>query len=432
MEDVPQSRYRLLLDMSRKISGTLDLSAVLSHLLESLRTAVAYDAAGIFVLNRSVPLSASPGADVIAGVARVGFEVPRLADPMLRFGKGITGHVIQTGEVLLAPDVRSDPRYVNGRDATLSEVAVPIISNGEVIGALNLESDRLDAFSADDVELLEFFASAAALAIEKALLHRQVVEKERLEQQLRVARDVQSSLLPAASPELWGYEFAALNLPSWTVGGDYYDYLPLPDGRLGVVIADVSGKGVPAALIMATFRAALRTEARSGRPIPEVARAVNRTLLESPGLSRFVTAVYGVLEPSAGTFDYVNCGHNPPVLVRAAGDRQSLESGGPALGILADGAFEAGTIAIDPGDTLALYTDGVVEPADERDEEFGASRLEGVLLDSRRLPASRMVDSVVQATRLFSGREEYDDDFTLVIVRRLANGRPATLAARAS
>jgi len=280
----------------------------------------------------------------------------------------------------------------------------------------------LGTFSADDVELLEFFASAAALAIEKALLHRQVVEKDRLEQQLRVARDVQSSLLPAASPELRGYEFAALNLPSSTVGGDYYDYLPLPDGRLGVVIADVSGKGVPAALIMATFRAALRTEARSGRQIPEVARAVNRTLLESPGLSRFVTAVYGVLEPSAGTFDYVNCGHNPPMLLRTAGAPGSLETGGPALGILPDGAFEAGRIAIDPGDTLALYTDGVVEPADAHDVEFGAARLEGVLLDSRRLPASRMVDSVVEATRLFSGREHYDDDFTLVVVKRLANG----------
>lgn len=418
-----QARYRLLLEMSRKISGTLDLPSVLSHLLESLHLAVAYDAAGIFVLNRNVPLGTPREGDLIAGVARVGFETPRLDDPMLRFGKGIIGHVIGTGEVLLAPDVRKEPHYVNGRDSTLSEVAVPIISNGEVIGALNLESDRLDAFDARDVELLEFFASAAALAIEKALLHRQVVEKERLDQQLRVARDVQSSLLPAASPDLRGYDFAAVNLPSWAVGGDYYDYLQLPDGRLGVVIADVSGKGVPAALIMATFRAALRAEARRGPEIPEVARAVNRILLESPGLARFVTAVYGVLEPAAGRFDYVNCGHNPPMLLQAEGGRESLETGGPALGILAECAFEAGRVALGPGDALVLYTDGVVEPEDETEAEFGTGRLEATLRESRALPAGRMVDSVVEATRLFSGRQRYEDDFTLVVVKRLLNGR---------
>jgi sigma-B regulation protein RsbU (phosphoserine phosphatase) len=250
-----------------------------------------------------------------------------------------------------------------------------------------------------------------------------VLEKERLDQQLRVARDVQSSLLPAASPELRGYEFAAVNLPSWAVGGDYYDYLPLPDGRLGVVIADVSGKGVPAALIMATFRAALRAEASRGLRIPEIAGAVNRILLESPGLARFVTAVYGVLEPLAGRFDYVNCGHNAPMLLHAQGGRESLETGGPALGILSDGAFESASVAIAPGDALVLYTDGVVEPEDEQETEFGTDRLEAILRESRVLPAARMVDSVLEATRLFSGRQRYEDDFTLVVVKRLLNGR---------
>jgi len=416
------SRYRLLLDMSRKISGTLDLPEVLSHLLESLGSAVAYDAAGIFVLNRSVPLTDSPAVDVIAGVARVGFDLPRQVDPMLRFGKGITGHVIRTGKLVISPDVRRDPHYVPGRATTLSELAVPVISNGEVIGALNLESDRLDAFAPADVELVEFFASAAALAIEKALLHRQVVEKERLEQQLRMARDVQASLLPTTAPRLRGYEFAAVNLPSWTVGGDYYDYLPLPDDRLGVVIADVSGKGVPAALIMATFRAVLRTEARRRSEISSVAGAVNRILLESGGAARFVTAVYGVLDAPRGGFEYVNCGHNPPMLLSSRGGARSLQVGGPALGILEDGGFETGRVELVPGDTLALYTDGVVEPENADEKEFGTEGLGAALREAAELPAGKMIDSVVDATRRFSGRDRYDDDFTLVLVKRLRNG----------
>jgi hypothetical protein len=221
---------------------------------------------------------------------------------MLRSGKGIIGHVVHTGEVVSAPDVRLDPRYVAGRQETRSELAVPIVSEAGVIGCLNVESDRLSAFSPADAELLQFFASAAALSIQKALLHRQVLEKQRIEAQLKVAHEVQSGLLPGAPPELPGYDIAAVNLPTWAIGGDYYDYVPLDGGRLGVVIADVSGKGIPAALIMATFRAALRTEIRRHAEMPEVAAQLNRVVLESRDASRFVTAVCGVLDVASGRF----------------------------------------------------------------------------------------------------------------------------------
>jgi sigma-B regulation protein RsbU (phosphoserine phosphatase) len=413
-----QLRYRLLLDLTRRVSRTLDLQETLADLLNALRTAVPYDAAGVFVLNRSVSSLGASGSNLIAGMAQVGFDVPRADDPMLRWGQGIVGHVIRTGETVLAPDVASDPRYIEGRPATRSELAVPIVGPAGVLGALNLESDRAGAFTPSDAELLEFFASAAALSIEKALLHRELMQKQWMEGQLRLAREVQAGLLPRMPPVVPGYEMAATNLPTWTIGGDYYDWVPLDGGRLGLVVADVSGKGIPAALIMATFRAAVRAELRAGTPMVAAAESVNRVLLESQGGSRFVTAVCGVLEPGTGRLDYVNCGHNPPLLVHAGGGHEPLDRGGPALGLGLGGGFDSGSVALAPGDLLALYTDGVVEPADARGEEYGPDRLLRVLSESASRPAGDVVLAVVDATRRFSRRESYDDDFTLAVVKR--------------
>jgi sigma-B regulation protein RsbU (phosphoserine phosphatase) len=356
---------------------------------------------------------------MIAGMATVGFDdTPRDEDPMLRRGEGIIGHVIATGQTVIAPDVRLNPYYVQGKGSTLSEIAVPIVSGGTVIGALNLESDTLDAFSDADVEYLEFFAVAAAISIEKAVVHREMLEKHRIEQQLRIAKDVQLALLPAASPALDGYDIAGTNVPTWEIGGDYFDYLPQPDGRLGVTIADVSGKGVAAALIMATFRAALRAQRVRHMTLDAIAGRLNRILLDSMDRSRFVTAFYGLLEPRTGEFGFTNCGHNPPLLLRAGGTRDLLASGGPALGMWHGATFEPGAAAVLPGDTLVLYTDGVVEVMSPSGEMFGVDRLEDVIRRRRTDSARDLVDAVVEETRAFAGRRGYEDDFTLVILRR--------------
>jgi len=415
----PEAKYRLLLKLSQEIGRSLDLQEVLVYLLETVRSAVAYDAAGIFVLNRSVRLGQESGGRLIAGMAVVGFDdTPRDEDPMLRRGEGIIGHVIATGQTVIAPDVRLDPHYVQGRVGTLSEIAVPIVSGGAVIGALNLESSTLDAFSEADVEYLEFFAVAAAISIEKAVVHRELIEKQRIEQQLHIAKQVQSALLPAADPIVQGYDIAGTNVPTWEIGGDYFDYLPQPDGRLGIAVADVSGKGVPAALIMATFRAALRAQRVRGLELDGIADRLNRILLESTDASRFVTAFYGLLDPPSGEFAFANCGHNPPILLRGAGPRETLPSGGPALGMWREARFAPGSVALRPGDILVLYTDGVIEAMNASGEMFGVDRLERVIASRRHDAARDLVGAVVDATRAFAGRSTYEDDFTLVVVKR--------------
>jgi sigma-B regulation protein RsbU (phosphoserine phosphatase) len=182
-------------------------------------------------------------------------------------------------------------------------------------------------------------------------------------------------------------------------------------------IADVSGKGVPAALIMATFRAALRTQVRIDHDLPHVMQAVNRLLLESIGQTAFVTAVYGVLAPYNGTFTYSNCGHNPPLLLNPKAEVKRLGCGGPSLGVFHDAQFDAEAVHFDPGDMLVLYTDGVIEVMDEKDQEFGEERLERILRDSTHLSAEEIIRAVVDQTRAFAGHESYRDDFTIVVIR---------------
>jgi sigma-B regulation protein RsbU (phosphoserine phosphatase) len=415
-----EENYRLLLELSQRIGPTFDLEEILRHLLDSVRRALDYDAAGVFVLSHAVRPTIGRADRMIAAMAAVGFDPdPNREDPMLRSGQGIIGHVIRTGESVTAPDVRLDPRYVAGRASTLSEAAVPVWSGGRVIGALNVESDRLAAYSADDARRLASFAAAAAVFIDKAILHRQVLQKERLDHQMALAREVQASLLPSIPPPVPGYDIAGINLPTMEIGGDYFDYIPLGKDRLGLVVADVSGKGVPAALIMATFRAALRTELKRDRPIGEVVESVNRLLIDSMDTSRYVTAVYGILEPATGRFTYVNCGQTPPLLLKARGALVRLDRGGPALGMPVGGHRETATVHLEAGDVLALFTDGVVEVFAESGDEFGIDRLETVLREAGPSGAGHVIRAVVDATRSYAGRVTYDDDFTLAIVRKL-------------
>jgi sigma-B regulation protein RsbU (phosphoserine phosphatase) len=230
---------------------------------------------------------------------------------------------------------------------------------------------------------------------------------------------VQSGLLPGGPPRLAGYDVAAVNLPTHAIGGDYYDYVPLDAGRLALVVADVSGKGVPAALLMASFRAALRTEIRRQSDLRALARELNHAVLEFRDAARFVTAVCCVLDAATGELRYVNCGHNPPLVLRQGGSRETLGHGGSALGLDPDERFESGLVTLEPGDGLVLYTDGVVEPADVGNAEFGVERLEAAVRGARGRPASEALDAVIAATRAFSGRAGYEDDFTLVVLHRL-------------
>ena len=444
-----EERCALVLEIARRSRGTLDLGQLFDRLLDAAGSVVDYDAAGIFALNEVLTPPGAPLVGKIAAVARRGYEErPAASDRMLSAGEGLVGRAIRTGRSVLVRDVRSDPHYVVGRLETLSEVVVPILFEGRGIAALDVESDRLAAFDEADLEGLEFFAEVAGMAIEKAMLHRRLVDLEQVGAQVRLAREVQLGLLPRSAPDLPGWEIAGLCRPSLELGGDLYDHFALaalpPAGaarirRHGVVIGDVAGKGVPAALIMATFRALLRArreleDGAAGGPAATVA-AVSRLLRESTATRAFVTCCYAALDPASGEIVYASCGHPPGLIARAGGgaDAQTaapdrwpalgeLENCGPALGAFEHETFVERRVTLDPGDCLLLFTDGLTEALNPAGEAFGSERVRAALVEltgRREISAVRLADELVHRVIAFVASERLADDLTLVVLRRL-------------
>src|SRR6478672_3499275 len=278
-------KLRLLLDITKTISRSLDLDEVLNLVMDTLDSLIPYDAAGIYLVKCSAPLVEWDGAldetCVFHTQAVRGYDIDDLQELHLKMGEGLIGHVAVTGKPYVSHDVGQDHRYINARPRTQSEMVAPIISNEEVIGVFDLESDELDLYTNDDLEVLMLLASQVAIIIEKVMLHEQLIEKQRLQGQLEVARQVQLQLLPARDPQIEGFDISAYNFPTEEVSGDYYDWVRVFDDQLGIVIADVSGKGVPAALLMAFLRASLRAATHIGYA-PHISMSkVNYLLWES-------------------------------------------------------------------------------------------------------------------------------------------------------
>jgi sigma-B regulation protein RsbU (phosphoserine phosphatase) len=406
-----ETKFRLLLDITRTISRSLDLDETLSLIIDSVKSFVPYDSAAIYVLETN-------GRDrrIRATVYR-GYDEASM-ERLLRLGEGFVGWVVQSGGAIVIPDVRNDQRYISSDPLTMSEIVVPIIANNRIIGALNLESRTLDAYKAADLEVLTLFASAAAISIEKAILHQERLEKRRLESELAIARQVQRSLLPDRAPTVEGFDIAGLTVPNEAVGGDYYDFIPFPNHQLGIAIADVSGKGVPAALIMATFRACLRAQVRNDFSIRVILRKVNYLLWESLDSSQYVTAIYGVLDPASRRFSYGDAGHNPALLIHADGTYEELSCGNTVLGLFEDRKYIECYCILQPGDIIVLYTDGLTE-AGQDGEEFGLARLIETVQRQREAPAQELARAIYDAARTFASPAPLGDDLTVVVIKAL-------------
>src|SRR5438309_11731547 len=372
-------KLRMLLDITKKISRSIDLTEVLDLVMETLDSLIPYDAAGIYLVKCSRPFTEWDGdfdeTCVFHTEAVRGYDIADLEELRLKMGEGLIGHVALSGKPFISPDVRKEPRYINARAHTRSEMVAPIISNNEVIGVFDLESDELNAYSKDDLDVLMLLASQVAIIIEKVMLHDQLVEKKRLETQLEVARQVQLELLPAKDPELASFDISAYNFPTEEVSGDYYDWVRIYDDQIGIVIADVSGKGVPAALLMAFLRASLRAATHIGYA-PHISMSkVNYLLWESIERNQFVTGFYGILDATNRTLSYSNAGHVPALLMNADGTARYEERGGVPLGMFRDTRYYEYFQTIEPGEVFVLYTDGVTEEMNSTDEEYGRDRL---------------------------------------------------------
>jgi phosphoserine phosphatase RsbU/P len=410
--------FELLRNLAVLLAKAVDEDEVLSAILEGMQEAIPYDAAGIFIIGGDEEEDETSETSILAHVVK-GYHIRRKSKLQQKVDEGILGWVVRNGQSQNVEDVLKDPRYIVSRESTRSELAVPITLKNKVIGCMNVESDCVAAFSQGSERLLEHLATLAAIALDQAQMHRELVISESMERELEIAREIQLKLLPSDPPITEKIDIAGLNVPSSGVGGDYYDYISLTKNDLGIVIADVAGKGVPAGLVMAGFRAALRGRVDKVYSISHVMSEINQFLYESTGSERFVTAFYGVLDQTRSQLTYINAGHNPPMIIHADGRTEWLDAGGPLLGVLDKAEYQLGTAIIEPGAILVLYTDGIVEAGGERGEEFGENRIEELVRTLAERPAAEIARTLEREAVKFNRSRKNLDDRTVIVVKCL-------------
>jgi len=331
----------------------------------------------------------------------------------LKIGKeGMVGYVAATGQMRYAPDVRKDPYYIGCEEATLSEVAIPLHVDGKLVGVFTASHPELDAFPSEQLRLLQALCSDVAVAVHNARRFQQEQHRRKeMSREAHEARAIQQALLPKTSPYMPGFAVTGLSVPAGAVGGDWYDFIPLDQGRWGIVLADVSGKGTAAALLMSATRGMLRSLAEASCTPGEVLSKLNRLLVEDFPAGRFVTMIYGVLDPVNRVLTFANAGHLRPLLVGDGSARFLDTDQGIPLG-LAAGEFSETEVEIPQGSRLVFYSDGITEAANPQDEEYGPQRLEDHV---RQREAS--VESIVDDVRAFADGVGLRDDATVILVR---------------
>lgn len=318
-------------------------------------------------------------------------------------------------------EVAKDDRMQYAREAVSegihSLLAAPLVRDGRAIGALSVFTAVPHRFSEEERRLFKTIANQASVAISLAQLYQEKLELQQIEHELEIAADIQRKLMPNAAPQLPGFDIAGQYRPCHEIGGDFYDFILLPQQNLGVALGDVSGKGIPASLLMATVRTALRVQAENIFSMHDVVAKVNRAVYEDTRPDEFVTLFYGVLNAESRMFTYVNAGHNTALLIRGD-ETHNLSPGGPPIGILPDLLAGEERVQLEPGDILAIYTDGYSDAEDASDKPFGDERVISELKAHRDAPAVDMIKAVENAVvRFKSVTAEYGDDRTMVVVK---------------
>ena len=384
----------------QRISSILDLEALLDEIVEIVMVSFGCTEPNILLKDGEHLVITAIGGQ--CDVHHKGF----------RFGigrEGLVGHCAAGGQLIYTPDVRLDPRYIGCDDAVRSELDIPLIVGGRLVGVFSVASTDLDGFPDEQREVLATLAEYIAIAIDNAqCFQQQRSEMERLRAEQQEARRLQQSLLPRSTPLLDNFRVSASCVPAGAVGGDWYDFIPLDDGRLGIVLADVAGKGMAAALLMSATRGVLRSNRSAWGSPAKVLTRVNQILLNDFPDDRFVTLIYGVLDPQSRTFTFANAGHLEPLLshngeVRALG----TELGFP-LGMLPSSYTES-TVELHPGAELLLYSDGITEALNPAGDEYGSDRL-------RELGARNgfCTDAILEDVARFTAGRAANDDATVV------------------
>lgn len=409
-----------LVHASALISSSLELDQVLEHVMDTVISLTGAERAYLVLKD--------PETEELITRAARNWEQETLPERDVIISRSVVQAALDQGEPIVTTNAQDDERF-QARQSVISYglrsvLCIPLILKGQAFGVLYADNHiRQGIFSKDRIPQLAAFGTQAAIAIDKARLHEEELRRQKLEEELAVGRQIQFSMLPKSVPDVPGWEFAVAYQPTRLVGGDFYDFFTLPgDGsQIGIVVADVADKGVPAALFMALSRTMIRTTALSGRAPAAAFIQANELILKDSDSGLFLTAFYAALDTTTGHMVYTNAGHNRPLWWRAeAGEFQELRVPGIVLGLFERIALSDREIEVQPGDVLVFYTDGATEAMDSQEREFGEKHLREVIYDHCDGTAQEILNAITSAIRVHTDDTPQFDDLTLVVAKRNA------------
>ena len=401
-----------IVEATKRLNSTLDLAELLNIILQLTTRQTGAERGTVFLIDRE--------REEIWSLVGMGLDQHEIRLPINR---GIAGHVAASGDTINLADAYADPRFESEVDLRLgfrtrSLLCLPIRNkDGETIGVLQLLNKKSGPFAHADEGMLRAISDHVALALENAQLHREMIHKQRMERDLALARSIQVGLLPERPPELDGFDIAVSHRPSLEAGGDYYDFIPLAPDTILTVVADVEGKGVGSAMVMANLQATLHALLAHLHSLERLVESLNDMILADTRGQKFMTMFIGLLDQPHRTLHYVNAGHVPPAVVRADGSVEYLREGGMVVGLFPSVHYDRGHVRLNAGDIVVSCTDGITEAMDKESEEFGQPRLVDLCVRERAKPAQEIVDIVLKEVDLFSRGGTHEDDRVIMILK---------------
>jgi sigma-B regulation protein RsbU (phosphoserine phosphatase) len=402
-----------LIEATKSLNSTLDLDKLLDIILDTALGIVEGDRGTVYLIDEK---KEELWSRVLRGEEHVNIELP--------IGKGIAGYVAATGDTLNIDDAYLDPRFNPEVDKitgyrTKTILCMPMNNKeGKIIGVFQLLNKQRGIFTGEDEAIIAALSVHAALAIENARLYEEEKTLMRMREEVRLATKIQNDLLPQKFPSIPHYDIAGRSIPAQMVGGDYFDCIPMDHGRFAVCLGDVTGKGLPASLLMANVQATLRGQSLLNSSAKDCIGRSNTLLFRSTSDERFVTLFYGILDPAKHQLCFSNAGHDYPFLISKAGKHKRFQTGGIVLGIMEDFSFEEETISLKKDDVLVIYSDGITEAMNDREEQFGERQLGAVIKKHRNNSAEELIEKIISAAKKHAGSYPQSDDMTIVVLKR--------------
>ncbi len=412
-QDVVRSIARLhrILEAAKLLNSTLDINELTRIILRIVRDEVGIDRGTVFVVDKERQQLRSVVAQDVEN------------EIVVAIGKGIAGAVAATAEVIDIPDAYADPRFDPRFDPILGYrtndiYCMPIVNrDGDVVGVLEL-LNRTRSLGVEDIEFLNGVSVHVGLALENAWMHREIIEKRKFERELDLARDIQRNFYPNLPETYGGVEIAASSLMCEAVGGDYLDYFPLEDGRFIVMLGDVSGKGIGAALVMTSLHATCRALVRHIHSLEKIASILNDTLVETTGPGTFVTLMILLVDPGRHRMHYICAGHNPPLHADCSGKVFLIDKGGgPPVGLFGHLKYSREIVELEAGSVVVIYTDGVSEAENALRDQYGLEKLSEVVQQNRDGSARLIHDAIRAGLAEFVAGHPASDDSTMIVLK---------------